>query len=195
MIFGPGMGHFPEETVPNLKNRSHRILARVEVGHQPPQGVIVHQGGRFAGWSLYCDEGRLTYAYNYYALALHLVRADAALIPGAHDLVSEFDYEGPDLGGRVAVTLSVDGDVVARDHLPRTVAYSFSYHETLDIGVDPGTPIASYPWDDTHFTGRIHGVKLELLEPPSMKPDEARGRRQRTLKRAMTQTSTSLACW
>jgi hypothetical protein len=51
--FYPGMTHFMENTVLNVKNRSHTITAEVEVSEGKTDGVIVAQGGRFAGWSLY----------------------------------------------------------------------------------------------------------------------------------------------
>ena len=46
-----------EMTVLNIKNRSHTITAEVEVSEGNTDGVIIAQGGRFAGWSLYVRMG------------------------------------------------------------------------------------------------------------------------------------------
>jgi arylsulfatase len=46
MRFGPGMTHLTENTVLNVKNRSHTITARFEVPAGGADGVLVAQGGR-----------------------------------------------------------------------------------------------------------------------------------------------------
>jgi arylsulfatase len=57
MTFYPGMSHLTENTVLNVKNRSHTITAEVEIPEGGANGVIIAQGGRFAGWSLYVKDG------------------------------------------------------------------------------------------------------------------------------------------
>jgi hypothetical protein len=37
----------------------------VEVPQETAQGVIIAQGGRFGGWSLYGKDGKLRYCYNW----------------------------------------------------------------------------------------------------------------------------------
>ncbi len=49
----PGMTHMTESAFINVKNRSHTITAEVEIPRGGGEGVILAQGGRFAGWSLY----------------------------------------------------------------------------------------------------------------------------------------------
>ena len=48
----------------NIENKSHAVTAAVVVPDGGAQGVIVSQGGRFAGWSLYAKEEKPTYCYN-----------------------------------------------------------------------------------------------------------------------------------
>ena len=52
----------------NIKNRSHTITAEVEIPKGGANGVILAQGGRFGGWSLYLKDGKPTYAYNFLGL-------------------------------------------------------------------------------------------------------------------------------
>ncbi len=54
-----------------------------------------------------------------------------------------FDYNGKagEVGAGGIFTLSVDGIVVGKATIDRTVPYIYSVDETLDIGEDRGTPI------------------------------------------------------
>lgn len=52
------MGRLSENSVLNLKNKSHTVTAEIEVGdRKPAQGVIIAQGGAFGGWVLYAKDG------------------------------------------------------------------------------------------------------------------------------------------
>jgi len=61
----PGMTATLENATLDIKNRSHTITAEIEIPQETAQGVIVAQGGRFAGWSLYVKDGKLKYCYNW----------------------------------------------------------------------------------------------------------------------------------
>ena len=79
-------GRLSEEAAPNVKNRSHRITVDLDIpADHPPQstkGVLVAQGGRFGGWSLYVVEGRPHYAYNRYGKDLTVVRGRLGAVAG-----------------------------------------------------------------------------------------------------------------
>ncbi len=160
--FGPRAGRLTEEAAPNVKNRSHTVSVEVTVDGTA-EGVLVAQGGRFGGWSLYCHEGRLSYAYNCYGRSLTTVRAPLALGPGEHEVVLRFAYDGGPPGDGAQVSLDVDGAEVATGHVPQTTAYYFSFDETFNVGVDRGTPVTDdYAPVRNAFTGNIHGVRVEL---------------------------------
>ena len=55
-----GMTGMMENAFINVKNRSHTITAEVEIPEGGGEGVILAQGGRFAGWSLYMKDGRVS---------------------------------------------------------------------------------------------------------------------------------------
>jgi arylsulfatase len=67
ILFG-GMGRLSENTVLNVKNKSHAVTAEVVVPEDGAAGVIVAQGGAFGGWSLYAKDGAPTYCYNFFGL-------------------------------------------------------------------------------------------------------------------------------
>jgi len=49
----------------NVKNRSLTITADVEIPARGAKGVVLAQGGRFGGWSLYFKDGKPMYTYNF----------------------------------------------------------------------------------------------------------------------------------
>ena len=60
-----GMTGMMENAFINVKNRSHTITAEVEIPEGGGEGVILCQGGRFAGWSLYMKGGKVSYVHNW----------------------------------------------------------------------------------------------------------------------------------
>jgi arylsulfatase len=155
-----GMRRFTEETTPNVKNRSHSIVADIETAEPDAEGVIIAQGGRFGGWSLYCTAGHACYAYNYFGLALHRIRTRDPIPRGRHEIRVDFLYDGGGFGKGGTVVL---GAKQAQGRVEDTIPYYFSFDETLDVGVDLGTPVTDdYPAIDNGFTGIVHTVRVDL---------------------------------
>ena len=176
LSFGPSVGRLTEEAAPNVKNRSHVVTADLEV-HTGTNGVVVAQGGRFGGWSLYVVDGVPSYAYNYVGRDLTRVGATEPMAPGRHDLVVRFAYDGGPPGSGADVVLEVDGTIVASGRVPVTTAYYFSFDETFNVGVDRGTPVTDdYPAVRNAFEGVIHRVRFDLDGVPDAGPDEGRER-------------------
>ncbi len=86
LLFG-GMGRLSENSVIVIKNKSHAVTANITVPDDGAEGVIIAQGGAFAGWSLYVKDGKPRYCYNTFGIMqLHRRRrpgADARRPPGA----------------------------------------------------------------------------------------------------------------
>jgi arylsulfatase len=125
--------------------------------------VVISQGGRFAGWSLYVHEGRLAYCYSWFGLQLFKVYGDAAISGGDHQVRMEFAYDGGGLGKGGTVTLYVDGKKTGEGRVEHTVPMVFSADETADVGTDTATPVSDdYGPRDSHFTGRVKWVQIDL---------------------------------
>lgn len=162
LSFGPRVGRLVEEAAPNVKNRSHVVTADLDL-LTGTSGVVVAQGGRFGGWSLYVVSGVPHYAYNFVGRDLTVIRGGKPMPPGRHDLVVRFDYDGGPPGSGARVALEVDGAVVGSGRIPVTTAYYFSFDETFNVGVDRGTPVIDdYLPVRNHFEGRIHRVRFDL---------------------------------
>ncbi|MFY0408272.1 sulfatase-like hydrolase/transferase [Solicola sp. PLA-1-18] len=158
---GPRTARLSEEAAPNVKNRSHTVSVDVEVADD--SGVLVAQGGRFGGWSLYVHDGALAYAYNLYGRDRTHVRSSAPLTPGRHLLAVQVESDGGPPGSGAGVTLLVDGDPVAEGRLDATTAFYFAFDETFNVGVDRGTPVTDdYVPVHNAFTGTIHRVRVDL---------------------------------
>ncbi|WP_196803951.1 arylsulfatase [Marmoricola sp. URHB0036] len=169
MVLGRHTGRLSEEAAPNVKNRSHRIAVQLDIpADHPPQstnGVLVAQGGRFGGWSLYVVAGRPHYAYNRYGKDLTVVRAGSVLWPGEHEVVLDFAYDGgpPGSGGRASIL--IDGTLVGRERIEETTAYYFAFDESFNVGIDRGSPVVDdYPPLRNAFTGDIRSVVVDLDE-------------------------------
>ena len=106
----PGMGRLTENTVLNLKNKSHSVTAEISIPDGGADGVIVAQGGAFAGWALYLNQGRLTYCYNLLGIDRAKIASDKPLPSGTHQVRMEFAYDGGGLGRGGDVAIFVDGE-------------------------------------------------------------------------------------
>ncbi|GAA5107180.1 arylsulfatase [Haloechinothrix salitolerans] len=161
---GPGL-RLTEETAPNVKNRSHTITAQVDVGPDGAEGVLVAQGGRFGGWSLYVWQGRPCYAYNYFGLDVHKAVAPDALTAGRHEITMEFSYAGGGVGRGGTAMLLVDGEKAAETRVDATIPYYFAFDETFDLGCDRASPVTDdYATVDNAFTGTLRQVRVDLAD-------------------------------
>jgi len=159
-----GMTHLMENTVLNVKNRSHVITAKLVIPDGGANGVIVVQGGRFAGWSLYVADNRLAYCHNWFDADRYYVKADDPFPTGDVTVQYQFDFDGGTPGAGGTGTLLIKGDVMAEGRIEKTVPFMFSADETLDIGVDSASPVTDdYPGGvENAFTGTIEWVQIDL---------------------------------
>jgi arylsulfatase A-like enzyme len=162
LLFG-GMGRLTEASLVNVKNKSHAVTAEVEVPETGADGVIIAQGGAFAGWSLYTKEGRPKYAYNLLGLQHFTVEGDATIPPGTHQVRMEFAYDGGGLAKGGDVTLYLDGAQVGEGRVAATVPMIFSGDETADVGRDTASPVSDdYDAESSVFTGTVNWVQIDL---------------------------------
>ena len=77
------MGRLSESSVPNIKNKSFAVTAEVVVPDTGAEGVILSQGGRFGGWSLYTKEGKLKFCYNFVALEQYSSTGSSRCLPAS----------------------------------------------------------------------------------------------------------------
>ena len=176
-LFFPGMGRLSENSVVSIKNTSFSVTAEVEVPADGAEGVVIAQGGRFGGWALYVEDGRLTFTYNVLGIHHFVSRADVPVPGGDHQLRMEFAYDGGGLAKGGDVTLFHDGAAVGAGRVERTQPIIFSADETTDIGYESAAPRSARTTRaaTSRFTGRLHWVQLDLGDEDDdhfLDPDE-----------------------
>jgi Sulfatase len=159
----PGMRRLSENAVINTKNKSHSVTAEIEVPTSGAEGVIVAQGGNMGGWSLYAQQGKLKYCYNFLGMLHFNVAASTPLPSGKHQVRLEFAYDGGGMGKAATVTLFVDGKKVGEGRIGRTHALLFSMDETMEVGCDVGEPVSEdYGPRGNEFNGKIKWVQIDI---------------------------------
>jgi hypothetical protein len=128
--------------------------------------VLITQGGRFGGWGLLLMNGKpeFDYAFTNQKQYKYRVASNEKVSSGKHTLKLDFKYDGPGYGKSGTGTLSVDGKEVAQGKIERTIPVRFSLDETMDVGMDTGTPVVEDYVDKMpfKFTGEIARVTVEL---------------------------------
>jgi arylsulfatase A-like enzyme len=159
-----GMQGMLENTFMNIKNRSSKITAKLDIPAGGASGAILSQGGKFGGWSLYMKDGKPAYTYNFLGMSRYTVASSQALPAGPATVVLDFEYDGggPGKGGKA--TLSINGTTVAEGRVEKTQPNIFSADETADVGIDNQTPVALGIGigPDTRFGGKIEEVTLDV---------------------------------
>jgi hypothetical protein len=164
ILFG-SMGRLSENSVVNIKNKSHSVTAEIVVPTTAAEGVIIAQGGNIGGWSLYAKGGKLKYCYNLLGIQQFYAESSSVLPPGEHQVRMEFTYAGGGLGKGGTVTLFVDGKQVGEGKVGATAAMVFSADDGCDVGVDTGSPVSpDYGSRGNEFTGRVKGVQIAIAE-------------------------------
>ena len=158
-------GDLSENSVVNVKNKSHSVTAEIVVPASGAEGVIVAQGGNIGGWSLYAKAGKLKYCYNFLGIQQFYAVSASVLPAGEHQVRMEFDYDGGGLGKGGTASLFVDGKKVGEGRIGATAAMVFSADDGCDVGVDTGSPVSpDYGSRGNEFSGRVKGVQLAVAE-------------------------------
>jgi arylsulfatase len=162
VLFG-GMGRLSENSIVNLKNKSHSVTAEIVVPDSGARGVIIAQGGSVGGWSFYVKEGRLKYCYNFFGIQTFMTEATSPIPAGKHQARMEFKYDGGGLAKGGTVTLFVDGKKVGEGRVEATEPMAFSADETCDVGKETGSPVSpDYGPHGNEFSGEVNWVQIDL---------------------------------
>ena len=165
------MGRLTENSVLNIKNKSHSVTAEVEVPDGGADGVIVAQGGAFGGWSLYLKDGNPTYCYN----LLGVQRFTSTATRQSRRAPTRCGWSSPTTAAaspRAATSPSTStAPRSARAGSKRTVPMVFSADETCDVGSDTGSPVSDdYTPETSRFTGTVDWVQLDIAEAEDLVP-------------------------
>lgn len=165
----------PNGDAPSVLNASYNFKATIEVPEGGAEGMLITQGGRFAGYGFYVLKNKPVFLWN--LVDLRRIRWEGSeLKPGKHVLEFDFKYDGLGMGtlayasmsgiGRSGTgVLKVDGNVVAEQKMERTLPLILQWDENLDVGSDTGTPVADDYKVPYAFTGKIDKITLTIDRP------------------------------
>jgi hypothetical protein len=162
----PGTSEIPEASAAGTINVSYKILAEVEFTEET-EGVILAQGSRFGGQSLFVKNGKLQHVYNFLGIPPEQKVAADAPTSGTHIVGVEFTKErmGEHHEPHGTLKLRVDDEVVAEAEI-RTLASRYALcGEGLCIGYDGGDAVSSEYKPKFEFTGgRIVKVVFDVAD-------------------------------
>ena len=165
--YGPGTVRVPQDAGPPTVGRSFHIRADIVVPDGGANGVIVAQGGRFSGFSLYVHQGRLRFHYNAVPPHRSTIVASEALPPGRHRIEFTFAAESPAPGTGGIGRLVVNGQPVAEGPIASTLARWISHTEGLDVGSDTITAVSEDYAAPARFNGQVEKVTFWLDGAPT----------------------------
>jgi arylsulfatase A-like enzyme len=158
VTYGEGMRGMGVDVFIDLRGKSYTITSEIAVDANG-NGVIVCQGGRFGGLSLYLKNGKPAFTYNLLGMQSMDIIADQQLKAGNYKLVFDFKYDGGGLGKGGVGTIFVNDKKVAEKRIEKTQPGIFSVDDLADVGVDDGTHVADYG-KSSKFNGKIQYVTI-----------------------------------
>lgn len=162
----PGTSPVPEGVAVNVRGRSYKILADVDVKDANTSGVIFAHGSRFGGHSLFLKDKKLHYVYNFLGIAPEQrFTSNVEITPGKHVFGMEFTREkaGPNGESTGTMKLYIDGKEVASGPM-RTQTGKFTLSgDGLCIGFDSGDAVSKeYKTPGEFKGGEIYGVGISV---------------------------------
>ena len=173
----------PNSNAPNLLASSYNIKAEVVIPEDGGEGMLVTQGGRFAGYGFYLLDGKPVYLWNLFGMQRVKWEGKRALKPGKHTLEFDFEYDGlgaetlqygspSGLGRSGTGTLKVDGKVVATKKMEKTIPMLLQWCESFDVGADTGSPVNDADYQTPfRFNGKLDKLTL-TIDRPELSPED-----------------------
>jgi len=166
----------PNGDAPSVLNASYNFKAEVEVPEGGAEGILITQGGRFAGYGFYVLKNKPVFLWN--LVDMKRIRWEGPeLSPGKHVLEFDFKYDGLGIGtlayasmsgiGRSGTgVLKVDGKMVAEQKMKHTLPLILQWDENLDVGSDTGTPVDDQDYQVPFaFSGKLDRITLTIDRP------------------------------
>jgi arylsulfatase len=160
-IYYPGTSAVPESAAVNVRGRSYKILADVEITDPNCSGVIFAHGSRFGGHALFITNKKLHYVYNFLGFKPEQKFVSPELKPGKYTLGMEFTRESAGkYNESIGKTkLYVNEKVVAEGPMRAQVGKFTLSGDGLCVGYDSGDAVAEdYTSPGTFTGGTILGV-------------------------------------
>jgi arylsulfatase len=164
-IYYPGTAAVPESVAVNVRGRSYKILADVEITDPDCAGVIFAHGSRFGGHALFIKDRKLYYVYNFLGIKPEQKFTSEALKPGKYTLGMEFTREkaGKYKESEGTTKLYVNDKVVAQGPMRAQVGKFTLCGDGLCVGHDSADAVSQeYQAPGEFKGGTILGVAVSV---------------------------------
>jgi arylsulfatase A-like enzyme len=169
-VYRDGVDRIVNAVAPRVAGRGHTITADIDVPAHGANGVIIAQGSRYGGFTLFVKDRHVVYEINAFGNRAGQLVSQAPLQPGKAHIVLEVQ---PDSGNAPkprllevpaakpgTASLTING--AAAGNASFTNLAGSSYTETLDVGSDLGSPVSADYQVPNKFTGKIEQVTIQL---------------------------------
>jgi hypothetical protein len=166
LVFREGVERLPNAVLPHISGHRYTLTADVEIPASGATGVILAQGSRYGGFTLYVVGGHVVYEVNAFGNRTGRLVSQNPLQPGKANISLKIEPQivaGSPVGSLAKpgiVQLTVNG--VDQGNASFTNINGTSYTETLDVGSDLGSPVSSTYQSPNRFTGKIDQVMVQL---------------------------------
>jgi arylsulfatase len=169
-VYREGVDRLTSHAAPALAGKAYTLTADVDIPESGANGVIIAQGGRYGGFTLFLRDNHVVYEINAFGnRAGQLVSADSLPSGRAHIVVTltrdqakqdsnaaSFAIRRPRTG---AATLQINGKPEGWAQFANINGGS---SETLDVGSDLGSAVSPDYQSPDRFTGKIETVTIDL---------------------------------
>lgn len=165
-VYYPDTAPVPEGVAVNVRGRSYKIIADAELTEET-EGVLFAHGSRFGGHTLFVQNQRLHYVYNFLGIQPEQTFVSGELAAGPHTLGVEFVREGAGEHGESlgTTTLYVDGEAVDSGPMRAQIGKFTLSGDGLCVGYDSADPVSrAYPAHFAFRGGRLLGVAVDVSD-------------------------------
>lgn len=162
----PNTTEVPEASAARTQSVSFKILADVDFT-DASEGVIVAQGSRFGGYSLFVKGGELVYLYNFLGIPPAQRVVASMPKPGRHVVGVDFQKErmGENHETYGTLHLYIDDEIVAEAQIRTQLGRYALTGEGLSVGYDSGDVVTpEYPNRFSFTGGEIHKVVYDVAD-------------------------------
>jgi arylsulfatase len=151
----PHTSSVPEAVAVNVRGKSFKIIANVEVKDANASGVIFAHGSRFGGHSLFIKDHKLYYIYNFLGITEQKLVSTAPIMPGKYTFGMEFTKEKAGQYNESIGTakLYINDKTVGTTAMKAQVGKFTLAGDGLCVGYDSGDPVSKLYKSPGDFKG------------------------------------------
>src|SRR5262249_41784632 len=165
-VYYPGTTEIPEASAARTLGVSFKILAEVEFT-KDSKGVIVSQGSRFGGYTMFVKDGQLKFVFNFLGIPPEQKLSCPAPRPGKHIVGVEFKKKSIGRTNETlgTMTLFVDDKAVGTGDFRAQSGHYALAGEGLAVGYDSADRVSAEYDSKFPFTGgRIIKVVYDVAD-------------------------------